>query len=122
MNVLNQKVLTIVFDILQSFMEHLNINQMEVLYFDWPLSCVVWHLLDYINFNEVLNVETITFEQFNQSILTQLVTLITKNSANSIRLRRFENFFLIVLTNSENHLFKNNNFRYLFFIKENLYL
>ncbi len=112
-NRFNREVLSSVFDILHCFLGHLQANKMEVIYFDWPLTCLIWNLLDYFNFyGSIQTTEIQKFNEFNQVLFKELIQVILEKSQQSIRFKRLVNFLDIVMINSESSVFNNKNLRY----------
>jgi hypothetical protein len=111
-NVFNREVLTNVFALFKCFLGHLESNQMEVIYFDWPMSCLVWNILDYFNFYSGIHTnETQKFNEFNQILYRDLIGVVLTISEKSIRFRRMLNFLGVVLVNSESSAFTNASLR-----------
>lgn len=112
MNIFNLTVLGTVLDLLKSFIAHLNLNKMEIVYFDWPISCIVWNFFDYFNFYEGLGDRKVVFDQTNQSLYLDLIKMLEENAEHSLRFSRLFSFLTTVSINSENPMLNNNeNFK-----------
>lgn len=81
---------------------------MEIIYFDWPISCIVWNFFDYFNFYEGLGDRKFVFDQTNQGLYLDLINILEQNAKHSIRFSRLLNFLTTVATNSENPMLNNN--------------
>lgn len=107
-NIFNLTVLGTVLDLLKSFIVHLKLNKMEIVYFDWPISCIVWNFFDYFNFYEGLGDQKIVFDQTNQGLYSDLIQILEENTEHSIRFSRLLSFLTTVSINSENPMLNNN--------------
>jgi len=107
-NSFSLKTLETVLDLLKSFVIHLTLNKMEIVYFDWPISCIVWNLLDYFNYYESLGTRKAVFDPASHRLYSDLIQLLDENAENSLRFSRLLNFLTTVSVNSANPMLNNN--------------
>ena len=104
-NLFNKQVLEMTFEMLQCFIEHLEINKMEIVYFDWPISCVIWNFFDYFNFYQSLASLQVSFmSELILNLFQKLIKLVQLNAGISARFRRLLQFLAVVKMNSNNFL------------------
>ena len=105
-NIFNINFLDSIKDVLKSFINHLDINKMEIDYFDWPISCIIWNFFDYLNISESLNLKLDFINEFNMNLFYYLIGLIEVNLQFSERFKRLANFLNLIQT-SESSQFLN---------------
>ena len=104
-NLFNKHVLEMTFEMLQCFIEHLEMNKMEIVYFDWPISCVIWSFFDYFNFYQSLASFKVSFmSELILKLFQKLTKLVQLNAGSSARFRRLLQFLAVVKMNSYNYL------------------
>lgn len=99
-NVFNMRFLDMAKDVLKLIVEHLEMNNLEISYFDWPISCLIWNFLDYLNLSESLNIKLEFIQEFNKILLDYLIQLIETGSKCSERFKRLSNFLTTLISSS----------------------
>jgi len=108
-NIFNMRLMDEVIDVFTVFLDNLKCNKLEMCYFDWPVTCLVWNILDYLNFSESLTPKLELVKEFNTKTFNYLIEIVQANAHCSDRFKRLANFLELVLNSNAQMSFMQNN-------------